>query len=113
MKYFILLLALFAVTLCEKKTPVATAIPAEEAFVSIKKKLVACLEQSEKASTTLKDYAKQVASKEYKEKLKFQELNLEQSDKEVVRECRRKAFMFTRRRNLKGKGKGKRVQRFK
>ena len=104
MKYFILLLALFAIVLCDKK-PVATAVPAEEAFVSIKKKLIDCLEQSEKASSTLKDYAKEVASKEYKEKLKFQDLNLEQSDKDVVRECRRKAFLFTRRRNLKGKGK--------
>ena len=107
MKYFILLLALFVITLCDKKTPVATVIPAEEAFISLKKKLIDCLEQSEKASSTLKNYVKEVAGNGYKDKLKFKELNLEQSDKEIVRECRRKSFMITRRRNLRWKRREK------
>ena len=104
MKYIILLFALFTLALCETKKTVATAIPAEEAFISVKKKLITCLENSQEASSTLKEYAKQVAKNEYKDKLKFSELGLGESDKNIVRQCRRKAFMFTRR-NLKLKKK--------
>ena len=93
MKYIIAFIVLISLAFCEP--PLGNAIPAEEAFVEIKKKLLNCLVESEKASPELKKYATENINAGYKDQLRLFQFRNNESDRFVIRQCRRDAFSFT------------------
>ena len=92
MKYLYLFLALLSLSFCEAppKTPI---IGIEDAFVDIKKRILDCLIKSETASEELKKYATYFLATDLKESLNFKIFRENPNDKEVIRKCRRDAFI--------------------
>ena len=94
MKYILFVLLFATALLINNETnnpPVATAIPVEEAFISVKKSFMKCLLDSENASDILKAYAQKIIDGDYKEKLDFKSLNLDEKDNKIVLFCRNKS----------------------
>ena len=98
MKLVIMFLVLISIVLSE---PVSKAIPAEEAFTEIKKNILECISKDDNASTELKDYVNESLSNGYKEPLNFSKFRENETDKTVIRQCRRKAFIFTSKKRMR------------
>ena len=93
MKILIFFLVLLTYTLCQ--SPFAQAIPAEEAFKEIKKAILECISKEETATPELKQYANENLNSDMKERLDFTKYRENESDKKIIRDCRRKAFIVT------------------
>ena len=97
MKYVLAFLVVICAVLCE---PQPKAIPAEEAFTEIKKNILECVVKDERASADLKNYAQENLNNGYKETLIFSKYKQNDTDRLVIRQCRRNAFLFTTKKNL-------------
>ena len=96
MKFIILFL--FLISLVFSEPEVLKAIPAEEAFTEIKKSILECISKDEKASPELRNYAQENLNNGYKETLIFTKYKQNETDRLIIRQCRRKAFLFTSKR---------------
>ena len=93
MKYIIAFLFLITYVVCP---PTAErAIPAEEAFSEIKKKILECIVNDEKTSPELRNYATENLNNGYKETLILSKYRQNEVDRLIIRQCRRKAFILT------------------
>ena len=90
MKYIISFIVLISLAFCEP--PLGNAIPAEEHFVQIKKNILDCIVKSDKASAELKEYATEYLNTGHKDQLKLYQFRNNESDRFVIRQCRREAF---------------------
>ena len=100
MKYLLIFVALLSLSFCEAP-PKARPIAVEDAFISIKKTILECLSKSEVASAELKKYATDALATDLKESLNLHKFRENPNDKDVIRKCRREAFIHdTRRRPL-------------
>ena len=93
MKYIIAFLFLITFVVCPPT--IERAIPAEEAFTDIKKKILECIVNDEKASPELKNYAQENLDKGLKETLILTKYRQNEVDRLIIRQCRRKAFVLT------------------
>ena len=92
MKTLYLLLALITLTLCED-APKTKLIGVEDAFVEVKKRILECITKSETASAELKKYATDFLATDLKESLNLKKFRENTNDKDVIRKCRRDAFL--------------------
>ena len=92
MKYIFLFFALLSLALCEAP-PRSKLIAVEDAFVNVKKNILECLSKAENASPELRKYATEVLSTDLKESLNLHRFRDNLTDKEVIRKCRREAFI--------------------
>ena len=93
MKFVLAIIVLISYVLCQPE--VAKPIPAEEAFTEIKKSILECISQDEKTSPELRNYALENLNNGYKETLIFSNYRQNEVDRLIIRQCRRKAFLFT------------------
>ena len=93
MKYIITFIILISLAFCEP--PVAKAVPAEEVFTELKKNILECIVKAEKASPELKKYATDQLAAGYKESLLLSQFRNNDSDRLIVRTCRRQAYTYT------------------
>ena len=98
MKFIIAFIVLISLAFCEP--PVARAIPAEEAFTELKKKILECIVKSENASPEMKQYASDALLSGYKEALNLSQFRKKDSDRLVTRQCRREAFTYSTKKRL-------------
>ena len=75
--------------------------PAEEAFSVIKKNLLECITKDEKASEGLKKYAQDNLNSGYKETLFLTKYKENETDRLIIRQCRRMAFLSTSKNRMK------------
>ena len=99
MKFIII--TFIALTSLVLNQPVGKAIPAEDAFIEIKKSILDCILKSETTSEELKNYANENISNGYKETLLLSRFRDNEKDRLVIRQCRRKAFLNTSKKRLK------------
>ena len=92
MKFIFLFFALLSLSLCDT-TKINKLIAVEDAFVNVKKNILECLSKAENASPELRKYATEVLSTDLKESLNLHRFRDNLSDKEVIRKCRREAFI--------------------
>ena len=93
MKYIFYLLLLFEISFCNKKKAILTPHTMEEVVPALKKSLLECISKSESASEELKNYANENLSKELKDHLHLSQFKGVETDKLVIRKCRREAFL--------------------
>ncbi len=93
MKYIFAFLLLISFAFCEPQ--IGKVIPAEEAFTEIKKSILECISKDENASPELRNYALENLNNGYKETLIFNKYRQNETDRLIIRQCRRKAFLFT------------------
>ena len=93
MKYIIAFLVLITFVVCPPT--VDRAIPAEEAFSDIKKNILECIVNDTKASPELRNYAQESLNNGFKETLVLSKYRQNESDRLIIRQCRRKAFVLT------------------
>ena len=93
MKYFLCLLLLFEVAFCDKKKSFLTPDTLEEVVPSLKKSLLECISNSENVSQELKNYVNENLTKDSKERLHLFQYTNSETDKFVIRRCRREAFL--------------------
>ena len=98
MKYVIFLLFLISFVLTEPNGPV---IPSEETFSDIKKSILECIIKDVNASTELKNYANQNLNNGLKERLSFSSFRENENDRNIIKQCRRQAFLFGSKDRLK------------
>ena len=92
MKFILLFLALFSLSLCDAP-PRNKIIAVEDAFTDIKKRILECISKSESASADLKKYATDFLATDLKESMNLHKFREDPTDKEVIRKCRRDAFI--------------------
>ena len=92
MKYLFLFFALLSLALCDAP-PKSKLIAVEDAFVNVKKNILTCISKSESASAELKKYANDLLATDLKESLNLHKYRENLTDKEVIRNCRREAFI--------------------
>jgi hypothetical protein len=92
MKYIVLFFVLLSLALCEAP-PRSKLIAVEDAFVNVKKNILECISKSETASAELKKYATDLLATDLKESLNLHKYRENLTDKEVIRNCRREAFI--------------------
>ena len=95
-----ILIAFVALTSLVLNQPVGKAIPAEEAFIEIKKSILDCILKSETASVELKEYANENVNNGYRETLLLSKFRDNETDRLVIRQCRRKAFLNTSKKRI-------------
>ena len=102
MKYVITFLALIAFISCQPKVPAHHVIPSEEAFIEIKKTILNCINEDDRASPELKEYVKGYLASDMKEPLLLTKYRQNETDRLLIRQCRRKSFIYskTRMKNL-------------
>ena len=93
MKYILCLLLLFEITFCNRKKSILSPHTMEEAYPSLRKSLLECISKSETASKELKNYANENLTKELKDHLNLSQFKELETDKLVIRKCRREAFL--------------------
>ena len=98
MIFVITLLFLISLALTQ---PIGKAIPAEEAFTEIKKNILECIAKDVNASIKLKNYVNDNLNNGYKEPLNFSNFRENEIDRNIIRECRRKAFLFSSKKRIK------------
>ena len=92
MKFIFLFFALLSLSLCDT-TKINKLIAVEDAFVNVKKNILECLSKAENASPELRKYATEILATDLKESLNLHRFRDNLSDKEVIRKCRREAFI--------------------
>ena len=93
MKYFLCLLLLFEITFCNRKKSILSPHTMEDVFPALKKSLLECISKSETASEELKNYANENLTKELKNHLQLSQFKILETDKLVIRKCRRETFL--------------------
>ena len=112
MKFFYLYLALLSFAFCEPPQR-SKLIAVEDAFLTVKKQILECISKSETASPELKKYATDILASDLKESLNLQKFRENLTDKEIIRKCRRDAFIHdTARRPIHAEHQGIKVKRF-
>ena len=96
MKFIISLIVLISVAYCGK-SPLAIVAP-EEAFRDVKQSILECISKDENASSELKQYATEQLNAGFKETLIFSRYQQNETDRNIIRLCRRKAFLITSKR---------------
>ena len=108
MKFIFLFFALLSLSLCDAPK-VSKLIAVEDAFVNVKKNILECLSKAENASPELRKYATDTLATDLKESLNLHRYRDNLTDKEVIRKCRRDAFIHdTQRRPIQTLVKNKR-----
>ena len=108
MKFLFLFFALLSLSLCDAP-PKNNLIAVEDAFINIKKNILECLSKAENASPELRKYATDRLATDLKESLNLHVYRENLTDKEVIRKCRRDAFIHdTQRRPIQTLVKNKR-----
>ena len=92
MKFIFALLGLLSLSLCEAP-PKGKLIAVEDAFVGIKKNILTCLSKEEGASAELKKYVEEQLASDLKESLNLYKFRENESDRDIIRKCRREAFI--------------------
>ena len=92
MKFIFLFFALLSLSLCDT-TKINKLIAVEDAFVNVKKNILECLSKAENASPELRKFATEILATDLKESLNLHRFRDNLSDKEVIRKCRREAFI--------------------
>ena len=92
MKFLYLFLVLFTLAFCDAP-PKGKLIAVEDAFVNVKQKILECITKSETASPELKKYATDFLATDLKETMNLHKFRENLTDKEVIRKCRREAFI--------------------
>ena len=92
MKFIFLFFALLSLSLCDT-TKINKLIAVEDAFVNVKKNILECLSKAENTSPELRKYATEILATDLKESLNLHRFRDNLSDKEVIRKCRREAFI--------------------
>ena len=92
MKYLLLFIALLSLSLCDAP-PKNKIIAIEDAFLTIKKNILECIKIDTNASAELKKYAADTLATDLKESLNLHKYRENATDKEVIRKCRREAFI--------------------
>ena len=87
----VLLISLFILCLSSKKN-IPQGQQASDVFAKIKKDIYQCISTSEEASKTLRDFAKTNLNSEGNLPLNFNTIELTQTDREVIKQCKRDAF---------------------
>ena len=91
MKFILFLLSLFVFTLCDApKIPREIAVT--DTFIEIRKNLLECIIETERASPELKKYASDFLKTDLKGDLNLGQFRLNQVDNDVLKKCRRQAF---------------------
>ena len=101
MNYIIPFLALLTFVCCQPEVPVHHAIPAEETFVEIKKTILNCINEDDKASPELKEYVKGYLASDMKEPLLLTKYRQNETDRLIIRQCRRKSFTYSSKTRMK------------
>ena len=96
MKYIIAFLALIAFICCQPEVPEHRVIPSEEAFVEIKKSILNCINEDDRASPELKEYVKGYLASDMKEPLLLTKYRKTETDRLLIRQCRRKSFIYSK-----------------
>ena len=94
MKYVITFLALIAFISCQPKVPAHHVIPSGEAFIEIKKTILNCINEDDRASPELKEYVKGYLASDMKEPLLLTKYRKNDTDRIIIRQCRRKSFLY-------------------
>ena len=94
MKYIIAFLALITFICCQPQVPVHHVIPSEEAFIGIKKTILNCINEDDRASPELKEYVKGYLASNMKEPLLLTKYRKNDTDRIIIRQCRRKSFVY-------------------
>ena len=97
MKYILILLSLFALTLCAPK--LAREIAVTDTFIGIRKNLLECIVKTETASSELKNYASDFLKTDLKGDLNLGQFRTNQIDNDVLKKCRRETFSNKKRMN--------------
>ena len=93
MKYIILCLLIITFVVCDKKKSILSPLSIDEVFPELKKKLLECISKSENASDNLKNYANENLNSDLKEPLNFATFKLIETDRVIIRKCRREIFI--------------------
>ena len=95
MKYIIVFLVLISLAFCEP----GKLIPAEEAFIDLKKNILECIVKSEKASPEMKKYATDNLNSGANDTLNLAQFKNNETDRLIIKQCRREAFLSTTKKN--------------
>ena len=93
MKYIIFCLLIITFVVCDRKKSILNPLSVDEVFPELKKKLLECISQSENASDNLKNYANENLKSGLKEPLNFSTFKLVETDRVIIRKCRREALI--------------------
>ena len=96
MKYILILLSLFALTLCAPK--LAREIAVTDTFIGIRKNLLECIIETERSSPELKKYCSDFLKTDLNGDLNLGQFRLNPVDNDVLKKCRRQAF-YNKRKN--------------
>ena len=97
----LIIIAFFALTTLVLSDLVGKVIPAEEAFTEMKKSILECISKNENASAELKNYVNDNINNGYKDTLLLAKFIENETDRLVIRQCRRQSFLFTYKKRLK------------
>ena len=92
MKNLLLFIVLLTFAFCDAP-PRGKLIAVEDAFLSVKKQILLCISNSETASGELKKYATDFLATDLKENLNLHKFRENPTDRDVIRKCRREAFI--------------------
>ena len=91
MKFILAILVLLSYVLSQPQK--ARPMLAENNLREIKKSILKCVSQNEKASPELKNYALENLNKDYKETLILSNYMQNEADRLIIRQCRRKSYL--------------------
>ena len=98
MKYIIVFLVLISLAFCQPST--GKTIPKEEeVFADMKKLILECIIKSEKASPEMKKYAAENLNAGPNETLNLAQFINNESDRFIIRQCKREAFLLATKKN--------------
>ena len=92
MKYVLFFIVLISLVICEP-SPIGKILPAEEVFINVKKSILECISKDLTATEELRKYAQDNLDGGCKETLSFSKYRQNETDNNVIRQCRRKAFI--------------------
>ena len=93
MKYITFCLLLITFVVCDKKKSILNPLSIDEVFPELKKKLLECISKNENASDNLKNYANENLNSGLKEPLNFSTFKLVETDRVIIRKCRRETLL--------------------
>ena len=94
MKAYLCFIALIACVLCASRKTDKQFDPALRN--EIRAKMVECISNAEGISQTLKNHLEEVKSKDERIPLHFSKVELEQNDREIIKNCKREVFRARR-----------------
>ena len=87
----ILILSLISILFCSP--PPRDRFRNEESLTKLKRGILECIIKEETSSTDLKKYAEEMLTKDFKEELNLKQFRENETDRSIIRKCRREAFI--------------------